>query len=163
MEPIVTRAPARWIAGSAGQAELLDYANERFGLDHLRSWKPPTWPPTPGPTFAASVKQSVLPLMLRDAQRGGFKLLRPRAAAPGRRTAARAVAGAARYVRDLGSTCRRTAASCTTTPAIPAMTLDMHEDGDHIARHARAATPGCSSSACACCSTCSPRPEPSRA
>ncbi len=74
VEPIVSRAPARWVAGSAGQAGLLEHANQRFGLDRLRVMEAADMAADAGTDFAASVNHSVLPLMLREAQRGGFKL-----------------------------------------------------------------------------------------
>jgi hypothetical protein len=138
-EPIVSRAPARWVGGSAGQARLLEYANQRFGLDHLRVMEAADMAADPGTDFAASVEHSVLPLMLRDARRGGFKLClvrvqrrplngQPPAQSPALR----------KYVRDLREYVQGHGGILHDDTGDPAITLDMYEDGDHIARRARA-------------------------
>ena len=139
VEPIVSRAPARWVAGSSAPARLLDYANQRFGLDHLRVMEAADMAADAGTDFAASVKQSVLPLMLREAQRGGFKLClvrvqrRPLNGQPPVQSPA-----LKKYVRDLREYVQAHGGILHDDTGDPAITLDMYEDGDHIARHARA-------------------------
>ncbi len=139
VEPIVSSAPARWVAGPAGQAGLLESANQRFGLDRLRVMEAADMAADGGTDFAASVKHSVLPLMLREAQRGGFKLClvrvqrrplngQPPAQSPALR----------KYVRDLREYVQAHGGILHDDTGDPAITLDMYEDGDHIARHARA-------------------------
>ena len=98
--------------------------------------------------------------MLRDAQRGRpDAVLRARAAPAGRRPAAVPVARAAALRARSAGVHRVAGRRCsTTTPAIPRCTLDMYEDGDHIARRAAAATPRSSSSACARCFRDLPQP-----
>ena len=138
IEPIVSRAPARWIAGSAGQARLLEHANQRFKLDHLRVMEAADIAADAGTDFAASVKHSVLPLMLRDAQRGGFKLClvrvqrRPRGGQPPVQSPA-----LKKYVRDLREYVQAHGGILHDDTGDQAMTLDLYEDGDHIARNAR--------------------------
>jgi len=138
VEPIVSRAPARWIAGPAGQPRLLEYANQRFGLDHLRVMEAADMAADAGTDFAASVQQSVLPLMLREAQRGGFKLClvrvqrRPVNGQPPVQSPA-----LRKYVRDLREYVQAHGGILHDDTGDPAITLDMYEDGDHIARNAR--------------------------
>jgi hypothetical protein len=137
-EPIVSRAPARWVAGPAGQARLLEYANQRFGLDHLRVMEAADMAADAGTDFAATVQQSVLPLMLREARRAGVKLClvrvqrrpvngQPPAQSPALR----------KYVRDLRDYVQAHGGILHDDTGDPAITLDMYEDGDHIARNAR--------------------------
>src|SRR4029453_9737018 len=114
-------------------------ANQRFGLDRLRVMEAADMAADGGTDFAASVKHSVLPLMLREAQRGGFKLClvrvqrrplngQPPAQSPALR----------KYVRDLREYVQAHGGILHDDTGDPAITLDMYEDGDHIARHARA-------------------------
>ena len=85
--------------------------------------------------------RSVLPLMLRDAQpRRIDALLGPRAATPGRRPAtARSHRRCGATSPICGSTSQRTARIFHDDTGDPALTLDMYEDGDHLAREARGA------------------------
>jgi hypothetical protein len=139
IEPIVSRAPARWIAGSAGQPGLLEHANQRFGLHHLRVMEAADMAADAGTDFAASVKRSVLPLMLREAQRGGFKLClvrvqrRPLNGQPPVQSPA-----LKKYVHDLREYVQARGGILHDDTGDPAITLEMYEDGDHIARHASA-------------------------
>ena len=138
-EPVVTRGPARWVAHSdAERSALLTAANDRFGLDHLRVMEAADMSADEGTDFNASVRHSVLPLMLREAQRAGFKLClvrvqrrpvdgRPPVQSPALR----------RYVQDLRRYVQASGGVLHDDTGDPAMTLDMYEDGDHIARHAR--------------------------
>jgi len=142
--PIVCRsssafvAPARWIAGPAGQPRLLEYANQRFGLDHLRVMEAADMAADAGTDFAGSVQHSVLPMMLREAQRGGFKLClvrvqrRPVNGQPPVQSPA-----LKKYVHDLREYVQAHGGILHDDTGDPAITLDMYEDGDHIARSAR--------------------------
>jgi hypothetical protein len=141
VEPVVSRAPALWVARSADrQARLLEHANQRFGLDHLRVMDAADMAADPGADFAASVDQSVLPLMLREAERGGFKLClvrvqrRPVGGQPPVQSPA-----LQKYVRDLRAYVQSRGGILHDDTGDPEITLDMYEDGDHIARRARAA------------------------
>jgi hypothetical protein len=141
-EPFIARAPARWIAGSAeAQGRLLDYANQRFGLDHLRVMEAADMAAAEaGTDFAASLKRSVLPLMLQEAQRGGFKLcfVRVQRRPVGDRPPVQSPA-LRKYVRDLRDYVQAHGAILHDDTGDPAITLDMYADGDHIAKHARTA------------------------
>ena len=138
IEPIVAHAPAAWVAGRAGGADLLTSVNERLGLAHLRVMEAADMSADEGTDFAAAVDRSVLPLMLREARRGGFKLCFVRV----RR---RPVGGAApvqsrallQYARDLRQYVQSHGAILHDETNDSEITLDMYEDGDHIARHAR--------------------------
>jgi hypothetical protein len=141
VEPVVSRAPAAWVARSADdRSRLLEQANQRFGLDHLRVMEAADMAADPGTDFAAVVGQSVLPLMLRDARRAGFKLClvrvqrRPVGGQPPAQSAA-----LRKYMRDLREYVQSHGGILHDDTGDPAITLDMYEDGDHIARHARAA------------------------
>ena len=88
--------------------------------------------------FDRYVNESVLPQMLRDANAAGLKLCfvrvqrRPVDGKPPEQSAA-----LRRYVSDLGTYLMRHGAEFRDDTGDPLLTLDMYEDGDHIARHAR--------------------------
>lgn len=139
IEPAIIRAPVTWITSSRRrQAELLAYANARFGVDHLRVMEAADMAADPGTDFHQAVNRSVLPLMLRDAQRHGLTLCfvrvqrRPIGGEPPSESPA-----LRRYVRDLRAYLEARGAAFHDDTGDPAMTIDMYEDGDHIARHAR--------------------------
>jgi hypothetical protein len=141
VEPVVARTPASWVARSAeNRAALLEFTNQRFGLDHLRVMEAADMAADAGTDFAGSVDRSVLPLMLRDAQRGGFKLclVRVQRRPVGGRPPVQSPA-LRQYVRDLRDYVQSRGGILHDDTGDPALTLDMYEDGDHIARHARAA------------------------
>jgi hypothetical protein len=139
VEPVVTRGPANLLAASAGERQtLLTAANERFGLDHLRVMEAADMAADQGTDFQASVEGSVLPLMLRDARRAALKLCfvrvqrRPIGGRPPEQSPA-----LRRYVQELRKYVQSAGAVLHDDTGDPVMTLDMYEDGDHIARHAR--------------------------
>jgi hypothetical protein len=139
VEPALTRAPVTWITSSRRrQAELLTYANARFGLEHLRVMEAADMAADAGTDFQQAVNQSVLPLMLRDARRHGVTLCfvrvqrRPIGGQPPPQSSA-----LRRYVGDLRDYLEARGAAFHDDTGDPAMTLDMYGDGDHIARHAR--------------------------
>ena len=139
VEPVLTRAPMTWITSSRRrQAELLAYANTRFGLEHLRVMEAADMAADAGTDFDAAVGTSVLPLMLRDANRAGLKLCfvrvqrRPAGGQPPPQTPA-----LRRYVDDLRAYVEAQGAVFHDDTGDPSITLDMYGDGDHIARHAR--------------------------
>jgi len=141
VEPVVARGPASWVARTADdRTRLLEAANQRFGLDHLRVMEAADMAADAGTDFPATVNRSVLPLMLREAQRGGFKLClvrvqrRPVGGRPPEQSPA-----LRQYVRDLRAYVQSHGGILHDDTGDPAITLDMYEDGDHIARHARAA------------------------
>jgi hypothetical protein len=141
VEPIVARAPAWWVAPTPeSRSSLLDAANQRFGLDHLRVMEAADMAADAGTDFASAVSRSVLPLMLREARRGGFKLclVRVQRRPIGGRPPAQSAA-LRQYVRDLRAYVQANGGILHDDTGDPAITLDMYEDGDHIARQARAA------------------------
>ena len=105
-------------------------------------WRPPTSRPatTGDPTSRATSTDSVLPLMLRDARaRRPDALLRARAAPADRRNRPPPQSPALRrYVDDAAApTSTARGALFHDDTGDPALTLDMYEDGDHLARDAR--------------------------
>jgi hypothetical protein len=140
-EPALTTLPATlMIASRRRRAELLTQLNVRLGLDHLRPMTAADIQIDDAPDFdfARDVEESVLPLMLRDAGRAGLTLCfvrvqrRPSASRPPEQSPAlrRYVAALSQYVTARGAVFRDDTGD-------PAMTLDLYEDGDHIARHAK--------------------------
>jgi hypothetical protein len=139
VEPAITRAPVTWITASRRrQTELMTYANTRFGLDHLRVMEAADMAADAGTDFAAAVNRSVLPLMLRDASRHGLTLcfVRVQRRPIGGRPPVQSEA-LRRYVGDLRRYLDARDACFHDDTGDPAMTIEMYEDGDHIARHAR--------------------------
>jgi hypothetical protein len=139
LEPALLRAPATWMTSSRrGQTELLKRANERFGLDHLRVMETADMAEDAGTDFDDAVERSVLPLMLRDAARAGFTLClvrvqrRPLDGHPPRQPPA-----LRDYVSNLRAYVEARGAVFHDDTGDPDLTLDMYEDGDHIARQAR--------------------------
>jgi hypothetical protein len=139
IEPALAHAPVAAITTSRRrQAEVLLQANARFGLDHLRVMEAADIAADPGADFRAVVNRSVLPLMIRDASRAGFKLClirvqrRPVGGQPPPQSQAlrRYMAGLRAYVEARGAVLHDDTGD-------PGMTLDMYADGDHVARSAR--------------------------
>ena len=87
--------------------------------------------------FARDVDASVLPLMLRDASRRPDAVFRPRAAAADGAPSAGAVASVAALRRRPAHYVTARGAIFHDDTGDPALTLDMYEDGDHLARRAR--------------------------
>jgi hypothetical protein len=122
------------------QSEFVAQMNERLGLDHLRKMEAADIPLGAGPTFdfARDVETSVLPLMLRDASQAGLTICfvrvqrRPTASRPPPQTPA-----LRKYVDELRSYVTTRGALFHDDTGDPALTIDMYEDGDHVARHAR--------------------------
>ena len=99
LEPAVNNGPA-WamFAYRRPRQIFMEHLNERFGLSHLRPMEAADFQAIEDreADFDRFIDQSFLPLMLRDARRArAADLLRPRAAAAGRRPAALPVARAA--------------------------------------------------------------------
>ena len=120
---------------------FMQAVNDRFGLDHLRPMDAADMQATEDreADFGAFVDKSELPLMLRDAQQAGLRLVfvrvqrRPAGGRPPYQSPA-----LQRYVRDLRAlSSRATARRSSTTRAIPPQTLDLYEDGDHLSREGR--------------------------
>jgi hypothetical protein len=141
VEPVVTNWPVRVMMSSRRrQAEFLTRMNERLGLDHLRKMEAADIQIGDGPAFdfARDVEESVLPLMLRDASQAGLTICFVRVQR--RPTANRRPAQSPalrRYVDELRSYVTNRGGLFHDDTGDPALTIDMYEDGDHLARHAR--------------------------
>jgi hypothetical protein len=141
IEPAVIAWPVEMMTSSRRrQAEFVRMMNERLGLDHLRRMEAADIQIGEGPAFdfARDVEDSVLPLMLREASRAGLTLgfvrvqRRPSANRPPPQSRA-----LRRYVDELRAYVTARGAIFHDDTGDPALTIDMYEDGDHVARHAR--------------------------
>lgn len=141
MEPRLLRMPIEWMFSSRRrQTGLMEAMNVRLGVDHLRPMQAADIQigDTPAFDFARDVALSVLPLMLRDAKQAGLTLCfvrvqrRPTANRPPPQSAALVA-----YVRSLREYLGGNGAIFHDDTGDPAQTIDMYEDGDHLARHAR--------------------------
>jgi hypothetical protein len=141
VEPAVNAWPVSVMTTSRRrQAEFVAGMNERLGLDHLRPMEAADIQTGDGPAFdfARDVENSVLPLMLRDASRAGLTICfvrvqrRPTANRPPPQSPA-----LRRYVSALRAYVTARGALFHDDTGDPALTIDMYEDGDHLARHAR--------------------------
>jgi hypothetical protein len=140
-EPALMTWPAEMmIASRRRRTEFLMQMNERLGLDHLRPMQAADVQIGDAPEldFDRDVRDSVLPLMLRDARNAGLTLCfvrvqrRPTAHRPPPQSAALQA-----YVRSLREYVTGRGALFHDDTGDPALTIDMYEDGDHLARHAR--------------------------
>jgi hypothetical protein len=140
-EPAITTFPATVMISSRRRREdFLSQMNVRLGLDHLRRMEAADIPAIDEPEidFWRDVDRSVLPLMLRDANRAGLTLCfvrvqrRPSANRPPVQPPA-----LRRYTDALRSYLAERGALFHDDTGDPALTLDLYEDGDHLARHAR--------------------------
>lgn len=88
--------------------------------------------------FHEMVGRSVLPLMLRDARQAGIRLcfVRVQRRPVGNRPPPQSRA-LQQYIRDLRAYVESQGAWLHDDTGDPALTLDMYEDGDHLARHSR--------------------------
>jgi hypothetical protein len=141
IEPAVTAWPVDVMMSSRRQqAEFVTRMNERLGLDHLRKMEAADIQAGEDASFdfARDVEDSVLPLMLGDASRAGLTICfvrvqrRPTANRPPAQSPA-----LRRYVDALRSYVTTRGALFHDDTGDPALTIDMYEDGDHLARHAR--------------------------
>jgi hypothetical protein len=140
-EPALTNWPAEvMIASRRRRTEFIERMNVRLGLDHLRPMQAADIEIGDAPAFdfERDVEESVLPLMLRDARSAGLTLgfvrvqRRPTANRPPPQSEELTA-----YVRSLREYVAARGAFLHDDTGDPAMTLDMYEDGDHLARHAR--------------------------
>jgi hypothetical protein len=142
IEPALTAWPAeRMMSSRRRQAEFMTGMNQRLGLDHLRKMDAADIQIGDDDElfdFARDVDDSVLPLMLEEARRAGLTICflrvqrRPTANRPPPQSPA-----LRRYVDDLRAYVTARGAIFHDETGDPALTLDMYEDGDHLARHAR--------------------------
>jgi len=141
IEPLVNEWPARAMFPYRRQREaFMTSVNERFGLDHLRPMDAADMQATEDreADFGAFVDKSQLPLMLRDAQRAGLRLVfvrvqrRPIGGRPPYQSPA-----LQRYVRELRAYIESRGGLLLDDTGDPAETLDWYEDGDHLSREGR--------------------------
>ena len=141
MEPALTMWPARVMIPSRRQrTAFLSETNARFGLDRLRPMEAADIQTAEDreADFDRDVHRSVLPLMLRDARAAGLTLcfVRVQRRPVGGRPPAQSRA-LRRYVSELRAYIEANGGILHDETGDPAITLDMYEDGDHIARHSR--------------------------
>lgn len=140
MEPSVTNWLRREMIPSRRQrTDFIARMNARFDFAHMRPMQAADISASDDPDtdFDADVDRSVLPLMLRDATRAGLTLCfvrvqrRPVGGRPPAQSAAlqRYVSRLAQYIEAHGGRFRDDTGD-------PALTLDMYEDGDHLAMRA---------------------------
>jgi hypothetical protein len=141
IEPALVGWPTRVLMKTRRRRDdFVVHMNERFGLDHLRKFEAADVAATDDADadFPRFVDRSVLPLMLRDARAAGITLClvrvqrRPAGGRPPAESAAMQ-----RYVRDLRAYIESHGGVFHDETGDPALTLDMYEDGDHLAREAR--------------------------
>lgn len=141
LEPAVTSWPAEVLIPSRRRrTEFLKSTNTRFGLEHLRPMEAADIQASADrdADFGRFVIRSVLPLMIRDARRAGMTLcfVRVQRRPAGNRPPEQSRA-LRRYVADLAGYVRANGELFRDDTGDPELTLDMYEDGDHIAREAR--------------------------
>jgi hypothetical protein len=141
LQPALVNWPARLIEPSRRRRDaLMAQVNDRFGLAHLRRLEAADAQATEDPSadFAKYVDRSVLPLMLQDARRAGLQLCfvrvqrRPLGNQPPVQSAA-----LVRYAADLERYIEAHGGVFHDDTGDPELTLDMYEDGDHLASSAR--------------------------
>lgn len=128
------------IPGRRRRTQFLDEMNARFGLAHLRPMEAADMEAAEDrdADFHQYVDRSVLPLMLREAAEHRLTLCfvrvqrRPAGGRPPRQSPA-----LQRYIRDLHSYIEAHGAMLRDDTGDPQLTLDMYEDGDHVAAGSR--------------------------
>ena len=128
------------IPGRRRRTQFLDEMNARIGLEHLRPMEAADMQAAEDrdADFYRYVDRSVLPLMLREASAHGLTLCfvrvqrRPVGGRPPYQSPA-----LQRYMRDLRSYIEAHGAMLRDDTGDPELTLDMYEDGDHIAAASR--------------------------
>lgn len=141
IEPLVNEWPARLLFPyRRPRAAFMQGVNDRFGLEHLRPMDAADMQATEDreADFRAFVDKSQLPLMLRDAQRAGLRLVfvrvqrRPAGGRPPYQSPA-----LQRYVRELRAYIEAHGGALIDDTGDPSQTLDLYEDGDHLSREGR--------------------------
>jgi hypothetical protein len=141
MEPALAGWVGRLLIPSRRRhTEFLERMNARFGLDHLRPIEAADIQSGEDrdADFGRFVERSVLPLMLREARAAGLTLCfvrvqrRPVGGRPPYQSRA-----LRRYMRDLRAYIESNGGLLHDDTGDSALTLDMYEDGDHIAPGAR--------------------------
>lgn len=141
MEPAVSGTIGRVLIPSRRKrTDFMAKMNARFGLEHMRPMEAADLQAAADreADFGRHVNRSVLPLMLRDARAAGLTLCfvrvqrRPVEGRPPYQSPA-----LRRYVRDLRAYLEGNGAKLHDETGDSALTLDMYEDGDHIAKEHR--------------------------
>ena len=141
IEPRVTEWPARAMFPYRRPREaFMQAVNDRLGLDHLRPMDAADMQATEDreADFGAFAGKSQLPLMLREAQRAGLRLVfvrvqrRPAGGQPPYQSPA-----LQRYVRELRAYIEANGGMLLDDTGDPAQTIDWYEDGDHLSREGR--------------------------
>jgi hypothetical protein len=142
VEPAVKEWVGRVLIPSRRQrAAFMTDMNGRFDFLHVRPMEAADLAATvdADADFDKYVDKSVLPLMLRDARAAGVKLCfvrvqrRPAGNQPPPQSPA-----LQQYIRNLRAYIEANGGLLRDEQGDPAITLDMYEDGDHLAAHARA-------------------------
>jgi hypothetical protein len=141
VEPALTTWPAEMLIPSRRRrSEFLTVMNVRLGFDHLRPMQAADIQIGDAPQldFEHDVETSVLPLMLRDAKNAGLTICfirvqrRPTASRPPAQSPALRA-----YVKSLRQYVIERGGLFHDDTGDPELTIDLYEDGDHFARHAR--------------------------
>lgn len=141
LEPRLLRAPAAMAAGSLPAADLVDRVNtELFALERLRRFEAADLPVSPEALldFDAQVERSILPEILRVAERAGLRLAfihvqrRPLPQGPAPRSAA-----LERYLERLQAYLAGHGAYYHDDRGDPDQPLAVYADGDHLRTDAR--------------------------
>jgi hypothetical protein len=141
LEPRLLRAPAAVAARSLAPADLVDRVNtELFALERLRRFEAADLPVSPEALldFDAQVERSILPEILRVAERAGLRLAfihvqrRPTPQGPAPRSAA-----LERYLNRLQTYLTGHGAYYYDDRGDPDQPLSVYADGDHLRTDAR--------------------------
>jgi hypothetical protein len=141
MEPALSGWIGRTlIASRRRRTEFMTGMNARFGLDHQRAMEAADIriAEDRDASFQRYVDRSILPLLVRDAKAAGLQVCfvrvqrRPVGGQPPSQSPA-----LRRYIRDLRAYIESNGALLRDDTGDPELTLDMYEDGDHVAAGAR--------------------------
>ena len=141
VEPALTGWVGRVMIPSRRQrTAFIIEMNKRFDFTHVRPMEAADFEAAQDreADFDAMIGHSVLPLMIRDARRAGLPLcfVRVQRRPDGNRPPPQSPA-LRRYVEKLRHYIEANGALWRDDTGDPAMTVDMYEDGDHLARHSR--------------------------
>jgi hypothetical protein len=141
VEPALLAWPSRVLfQTNRRRGAFMEQMNARLGLDHLRPMDAADIASSDDPNadFDRYVDRSTLPLMLDEARRAGLTLcfVRVQRRPIGNRPPVQSAA-MQRYVRELRAYLESRGARFHDDTGDPELTLDMYEDGDHIAKGAR--------------------------
>jgi hypothetical protein len=141
VEPAMTGRIGRMMIPSRRQrTAFIIEMNKRFDFMHVRPMEAADFEAAQDreADFPRMIRHSVLPLMIRDAKQAGIKLcfVRVQRRPDGNRPPPQSPA-LRRYVEDLRQYIESNGALWRDDTGDPAITVDMYEDGDHLAQHSR--------------------------